>query len=803
MYNGIGLTTPRGSGTNGYVIRNLSSLRSHEPAQDRQSAWDAAPPKHREPDEGILEHERKRKVEVKCLELQLQLEDEGIEEDKIEEQVGALREKLLANLASMGPPGGRIKASDTHALAAAKKAELSKMANAFGTRANYVEGDAFNREKQDEMRIQKQAEREERDRRRDADRARMEEQKARWEAEKKERDRLRRREEDRQRKEAEQRRRDAPMPPPPPPHDRGGPPPRRPADRRSRSRSPAPPRRARPVSRSPSPAPRSRRRFDSRSPSHSRSPSRSRSPPRRRRVSASPPRRNRSPPVRRDRSPPRRNRSPPPRRDRSPPRRERSPFRAAAPPPNKVDKSPPPPPLRARSASTGSSMSVSTGRSRSPTIRSAQRLRLGRGMSSAPAPPAPKTQELLDLSATYLLPVYARPDFVLSHGHGSYVYDTAGKRYLDFSAGIAVNALGHADAGVAQTIAEQAGKLLHTSNVYHNEWAPRLAELLVTLTQREGGLGFARGTAAGGGAKVFFSNSGTEANEGALKIARKVGKDRGGKTRIACFANAFHGRSMGALSVTPNAKYQTPFAPLLPGIDVGELNDAAGLDGLITDETCAVIVEPIQGEGGVNSASGEWLAAVRRRCDTVGAVLIFDEIQCGLFRTGTLWAHSSLPLECHPDVVTMAKPLANGYPIGAVLLRDSIAATMTAGTHGTTFGGSPLACAVGHHVLSRLAEAEMVAQIRATSVYLERRLEELAGRFPDVLEGNIRGRGLIRGLGFLDAGHPGSVVEMARARGIFVLTAGKNVVRLVPSLNVGREEVESAVEVLGGCIGEL
>jgi acetylornithine aminotransferase len=166
--------------------------------------------------------------------------------------------------------------------------------------------------------------------------------------------------------------------------------------------------------------------------------------------------------------------------------------------------------------------------------------------------------------------------------------------------------------------------------VYHNEWAPRLAELLVTLTQREGGLGFARGTTTGG-AKVFFSNSGTEANEGALKIARKVGKDRAAagasKTRIACFENAFHGRSMGALSVTPNPKYQAPFAPLLPGIDVGVLNNLAGLDALVTEETCAVIVEPIQGEGGVNSASAEWLAALRSRCDAVGAVLIFDEIQ--------------------------------------------------------------------------------------------------------------------------------------------------------------------------------
>ncbi|KAJ6516146.1 acetylornithine aminotransferase [Mycena sanguinolenta] len=446
------------------------------------------------------------------------------------------------------------------------------------------------------------------------------------------------------------------------------------------------------------------------------------------------------------------------------------------------------------------------------TIRAAARLRTapqnhGRTMSAVAATPesTPSTQTLLDLSAAYVLPVYARPDFVLSHGQGSYVYDTTGKRYLDFSAGIAVNALGHADEGVVKTIAEQAGKLLHTSNVYHNEWAPRLAELLVTVTQRDGGLGFAPDTTPSlGAAKVFFSNSGTEANEGALKIARKVGKDRGkNKTRIACFENAFHGRSMGALSVTPNTKYQAPFAPLLPGVDVGRVNDVAGLEGLVTEETCAVIVEPIQGEGGVNSAETEWLVKLRARCDAVGAVLIYDEIQCGLYRSGTMWAHSPLPVECHPDIVTMAKPLANGYPIGAVLLRNSIAETMTAGTHGTTFGGSPLACAVGHHVLSRLSTGDMRTQIAATSVYLSKRLDELPERFPALLERTVRGRGLIRGLGFLDAGHPGAVVEMARARGVFVLTAGKNVVRIVPSLNVGEEEVDTAVDVIAGCIEDL
>ncbi|KAJ7179362.1 acetylornithine aminotransferase [Mycena filopes] len=421
--------------------------------------------------------------------------------------------------------------------------------------------------------------------------------------------------------------------------------------------------------------------------------------------------------------------------------------------------------------------------------------------------PTPATETLLALSTEYLLPVYARPDFVLSHGQGSYVFDTAGKRYLDFSAGIAVNALGHADPGVAQVIAEQAGKLLHTSNVYHNEWAPQLAKLLVTLTQRDGGLGSAPEGTGFTGAKVFFTNSGTEANEGALKIARKVGKDRAAdgksKTRIVCFENAFHGRSFGSLSVTPNPKYQTPFAPLLPGVDVGKVNDVEALAGLIGEETCAVIVEPIQGEGGVNMASEEWLRALRKRCDAVGAVLIYDEIQCGLYRTGSLWAHSLLPVECHPDIVTMAKPLANGYPIGAVLLRDCIAGTMTAGTHGTTFGGSPLACAVGHHVLSRLADPSMVNEIRATGQYLDGLLVKLPERFPHRLEASVRGRGLIRGLAFKNPEHLGAVVEKARERGVFVLTAGKNVVRLVPSLNVGREEMATAIDALEACIATL
>ncbi|PFH52644.1 hypothetical protein AMATHDRAFT_74112 [Amanita thiersii Skay4041] len=431
-----------------------------------------------------------------------------------------------------------------------------------------------------------------------------------------------------------------------------------------------------------------------------------------------------------------------------------------------------------------------------------------------------ETKAQIARGAQYLLPVYIRPDFVLSHGKGSYVWDTEGNKYLDFSAGIAVNALGHADEGVLKTMTEQAGKLLHTSNAYHNEWAVQLAELLVTLTQREGGLGY---KAHGAGqalkpAKVFFSNSGTEANEGALKIARKVGKDRWTaatgvswesdpskctKTRITCFQGSFHGRSMGALSVTSNPKYQNPFGPLLPGVDVGKLNDFEGLSSIVGGDTCAVIIEPIQGEGGINAADIEWLRALRKRCDEVGAVLIYDEIQCGLYRTGTLWAHSAYPTDCHPDIVTMAKPLANGYPVGAVLMRENVAATMAAGTHGTTFGGSPLACAIGHYVLSRLSEPTRVSDMLETSAYLTARLKLLPKWFPDILQERIRGQGLILGLGFKDASQPGKLVNMARERGLFVLTAGMDAVRMVPSLTIKREEVDTAVDIVESCLGRM
>jgi acetylornithine aminotransferase len=264
---------------------------------------------------------------------------------------------------------------------------------------------------------------------------------------------------------------------------------------------------------------------------------------------------------------------------------------------------------------------------------------------------------------------------MFTHGKGCYIYDTNNRKYLDFSAGIAVNALGHSDEEVAKVLYEQALKLVHCSNLYHNENAGALAEKIVTETVQQGGMD------AG---KVFFANSGTEANEGALKFGRKWGKlvdPSGKKHKIVSFTNAFHGRSMGALSATYNPKYQKPFAPLIPGFEVAEYNNIEDIKRLVDDETCAVIIEPIQGEGGVHVANTEFLETLRKECTKHNALLIYDEIQCGLGRTGKLWAHQYFPESCRPDVLTMAKPLANGIPIGAILITDKVADVIKIGKH--------------------------------------------------------------------------------------------------------------------------
>ncbi|WFD00396.1 acetylornithine transaminase [Malassezia yamatoensis] len=425
-------------------------------------------------------------------------------------------------------------------------------------------------------------------------------------------------------------------------------------------------------------------------------------------------------------------------------------------------------------------------------------------------------QELDQFKQT-TLGTYNRPSLIFSHGKGLDLYaelptssneSKEYRHYLDFSAGIAVNSLGHSDPQIARIAGEQAERLVHSSNLYFNEWSGRMAHKLVEMTYEHGGLGIRKGAPMAPAAsqlKAFVANSGTEANEGALKFARKASlvyanaPDR--KTGLVCFKNAFHGRTMGSLSVTPNPKYQDPFQPLLGNVRVGELNNVSALPQLITEDTAGVILEPIQGEGGVIPAKLEFLQAVRERCDQVGALLIYDEIQCGLFRTGTMWCHSELPIDAHPDMVTMAKPLANGFPIGAVLMRSEVANAIVAGDHGTTFGGGPLVCRIAHHVLGRLSEEALLNNVAARSQQLMDRLGSITEMFADLVQSQgPRGKGLIIGLPMKKAHFASDLVAMARQRGVLILSAGSDTLRFVPSLIVSQAEVDKTMDVLESCL---
>ena len=373
-------------------------------------------------------------------------------------------------------------------------------------------------------------------------------------------------------------------------------------------------------------------------------------------------------------------------------------------------------------------------------------------------------------------------------GEGCYLWDIENRKYLDFTAGIAVNALGHCDPEMAKLIGQQARTLIHTSNLYHNPWTGALSQLMVEKTRASGAMSEA--------SKVFICNSGSEANEAAIKFARKVGKIRqpsGSQHEIVSFNNSFHGRTMGSLSATPNPKYQKPFGPMIPGFVYGTYNDEAGIKDLVTEKTCGVIVEPIQGEGGVNVATPSFLQALRDRCNEVRAVLIYDEIQCGLSRTGQLWAHQ-LPQSAHPDILTTAKALGNGFPIGATMVTEEVAQCVVTGDHGTTFGGNPLACRLAHYIFSRLSEPELQQRVVEKETVFRQGFEKLRQRFPDVIEG-VRGRGLILGLQLRR--DPTPIVTAARERGLLIITCGTNTLRFVPPLIISDGEIEEGLEILG------
>ncbi|KAM5454328.1 acetylornithine aminotransferase [Microsporum audouinii] len=407
----------------------------------------------------------------------------------------------------------------------------------------------------------------------------------------------------------------------------------------------------------------------------------------------------------------------------------------------------------------------------------------------------------------FMVPTYARPAPVMARGSGCYLWDMENRQYLDFTAGIAVTSLGHSDPGLSQVISEQSEILIHASNLFHNKHTGKLSQALVSTTLTSGAMRTAT--------QAFICNSGAEANEAALKFARKVGHSldtSGAKHEIVSFQGSFHGRTFGALSATPNPKYQAPFAPMVPGFKYGEYNDIEQLPSLITEKTCGVIVEPIQGEGGVNVASAEFLTALRARCDEVGAVLIFDEIQCGLSRTGSLWAHAHPSLRpkdgskpAHPDILTTAKALGNGFPIGATIISsDAVGKYIKVGDHGTTFGGSPLACAVGNHVLTRLANRDLQDSVNSRSRTLIQGLKRLQERYPDAVS-EIRGRGLILGLQ-LSAPYVGKVANIlgsARDKGLLIISAGEGCIRFVPPLVITDEEIEVGLGILDEAMSEV
>ena len=381
-------------------------------------------------------------------------------------------------------------------------------------------------------------------------------------------------------------------------------------------------------------------------------------------------------------------------------------------------------------------------------------------------------------------------------GKGCILYDNENRAYLDFTAGIAVNSLGHADPAFTRIIENQAETLIHASNLYHNPWTPTLSKLLIEETKKQSPGSHLE--------QVFIANSGSEANEAAIKFARKVqyAKSPESKQRdIVSFHDSFHGRTYGSLSATPNQKYQPPFGPMLPGFRYGTFNNVAAVDELVNENTAGVIVEPIQGEGGINVASKEFLQALRKRCDQVGAILVFDEIQCGLSRTGDLWAHTASGV--HPDILTTAKALGNGIPIGATLVSgESVAPYIKTGDHGTTFGGNPFACRIAHHVFGRLAQPQLQEDVRIKSTLFFSAFDTMNEKYPGILS-KVKGRGLIVGYQLSDSAKSkaSEVVTASRERGLLIITAGNGVIRIVPPLVISAEEINHGLAILDEAMG--
>ena len=393
------------------------------------------------------------------------------------------------------------------------------------------------------------------------------------------------------------------------------------------------------------------------------------------------------------------------------------------------------------------------------------------------------TKEYMELSEEYVLHTYNRFPLVLEKGKGVDLYDVEGNAYMDFASGIGVFALGYSNKEFNEALKAQVDQVIHTSNLYYNGPLGSAAEHLAKSC---------------GMSKVFFTNSGTEAIEGAIKAARKYAYLRDNSTdhEIIAMNSSFHGRSLGALSVTGNEHYQEPFRPLIGGVRFAEFNNIDSVKAQITDKTCAIIMETVQGEGGIYPADPAFLKEVREICDARDILLILDEIQCGMGRTGTMFAWQQYGVQ--PDIMTSAKALGCGVPVGAFVLNEKVAkSSLVPGDHGTTYGGNPLACAAVNAVFGQFEKLDLLAHVNEVAAYLEEKLDELAAKHDCIKE--RRGKGLMQGLEL--TGKPvGEVITAAREKGLLVISAEHNVLRMLPPLVITKEDVDKAVEILDVCL---
>lgn len=386
------------------------------------------------------------------------------------------------------------------------------------------------------------------------------------------------------------------------------------------------------------------------------------------------------------------------------------------------------------------------------------------------------------LSDKYIMHTYNRFDTEIVRGDGVYLFDENGKKYLDFTAGIAVNSLGYGDKECINAITEQINSFNHCSNLYYSRPQAEVAEILVENSCFE---------------KVFFCNSGAEAVETMLKIARKFGKTKGENcSKIITMKNSFHGRTTGAITATGQLKYQKSFTPLLPDIVYAEFNNLDSVQSLADENTCAIIVEPMQGEGGMRPATLEFLQGLRKLCDEKNILLGFDEVQCGIGRTGELFAYQTYGIE--PDMTAMAKGLANGLPIGACAAKGIAATILEAGDHASTFGGNPVSCASAKVVLTKLTKENLLQNVKETGGYLKEELQKLAEKYAFIKE--VRGLGLMLGMELTIPAR--EIMNKSMENGLLVIGAGTNIIRFVPPLIISQKNVDEAVSILDKVLGE-